>query len=360
MLKPISDTPPKQKLLGFSKDDCALFAKEHGLQAFRAKQLYDWLYAKAAFDFSAMTNLPLTLREQLGHHCEVGRVAPSAQSSSSDGTKKYLYDADQGRLIEAAYIPEPERATLCVSTQAGCKMGCLFCATGRQGFQGNLDAGAIVNQLLSLPERKTVTNLVYMGMGEPMDNIDAVLKSLSLFTDPDGIGISAHKITVSTIGIIPGMERFIAESQANLAISLHATNDLDRRALMPVQQVYPIADVLSVLKTADWSGTRRLSFEYIMFAGINDHEAKARELVKLVNGLSCRVNLIHYHGVPGNDLQGSSRQTMENFQNFLKEKGIVTTIRRSRGEDIQAACGLLSTRELLKRQPPVPTEISDW
>jgi 23S rRNA (adenine2503-C2)-methyltransferase len=264
---------------------------------------------------------------------------------SRDGTRKYLFRAGEGRFVEAAYIPEEDRATLCLSTQVGCKMACVFCATGRQGFQGHLDAGRILNQYLSLPEREKVTNVVYMGMGEPLDNLEAVLRSLAVLTAPGAVGMSPRKITVSTVGILPALRDFLDRSEVHLALSLHSPFPDERRGLMPVQGPNPAAELLALLRARDWSGQRRLSFEYIMFAGINDDEAHARELVRLLNGLRCRVNLIHWHAVPGAELQGSSREAMEAFQAVLKGKGLVTTIRRSRGLDIQAACGLLSTAE---------------
>jgi 23S rRNA (adenine2503-C2)-methyltransferase len=228
-------------------------------------------------------------------------------------------------------------------------MGCLFCATGRQGFQGQLSPGAVVNQLLSLPEREKITNIVYMGMGEPLDNPEGTFGSLELLTSPQAIGISSKRITVSTIGLPGPLQVYLEKFDSHLAISIHSPFDEERRSLMPVQRVHPIKDVIDLLKRYHFDDHRRLSFEYIMFAGVNDSLSHARELVRIVNGLNCRVNLIHYHSVPGNDLQGADRSVMEAFQNLLKEKGIMATIRKSRGEDIQAACGLLSTKALISR-----------
>jgi len=344
----------KTRLFGMNEQQIMELLTQFDEPKFRGQQILEWLYARNANSFGVMSNIAKSLQEKLATHTQIGREDFLSCSESPDGTKKYLYPAGTGRFIETAYIPDDERATLCLSTQAGCKMGCLFCATARQGFQGNLDAGRIVNQYASLPqaERGSITNLVYMGMGEPMDNIEAVLQSLAIFTHKHYMNLSAHRITVSTIGVLPGLERFVLESKANLAISLHSPYDEERRHLMPIQQVYPIADIIEFLAKTSWSGSRRLSFEYIMFQGVNDSLSHAKELVRLLNKLSCRVNLIHYHHVDGNTLTGSPYPVMEQFQLLLKEKGIMTTIRRSRGEDIQAACGLLSTREMLAIQTP--------
>lgn len=333
-------------LLGRTIDELQELARSLGQGAFRGAQVFDWLYAKACPDFEGMTNLPAAFRQALAAAHATGFAAPERVDCSSDGTKKYLFPAGPGRYVEAAYIPEEDRATLCLSTQVGCKMGCLFCATGRMGFRSQLDPGQIVNQYLSLPERGRVGNLVYMGMGEPFDNTEAVLASLELFTHPKGMAFSPRRITVSSVGLLPGLKEFLARSECHLAISLHSPYDEERRGLMPVQHVYPVAEVVEELKRHDWSGQRRLSFEYILFAGVNDSLDHARELVRLVNGLRCRVNLINYHSVPGAALQGSPPNAVEAFQNLLKEKGLVATLRRSRGLDIQAACGLLSTKAL--------------
>jgi 23S rRNA (adenine2503-C2)-methyltransferase len=268
--------------------------------------------------------------------------------ASVDGTKKYLYPAHKGLFIEAAYIPEKDRHTLCISSQIGCKMGCLFCMTGKQGFQGQLTAGEMVNQVLSLPESDQLTNVVYMGMGEPMDNIENVLKSLEIFTSDWGMGWSPRRINVSTIGVEPAMRRFIEESDAHLAISLHTPFNEERKKLMPIEQVYPIEEVISALKEYDFGRQRRISFEYIMFDGVNDTPAHIKGLTKLLNGIRCRINLIRFHPIPDSPLRGSSDEKMKWFSEQLSKKGLTTTIRRSRGEDIYAACGLLSTKNMIK------------
>lgn len=318
-----------------------------GQPAFRAAQVYGWLYNRKIESIADMSDLPANFRQALSENWEIGREVADKVDVSADGTKKYLFPAGPGKFIEAAYIPEEDRATLCLSTQVGCKMGCVFCATARQGFQGQVSAGRIVNQFLSLPERENITNIVYMGMGEPFDNPVEVLKSLKLFTDPKGIALGSKRITVSTVGLIPGMKDFLSQSDCHLAISIHSPFDEERRKLMPVQHVYPIKEVIETLKAYDWSGSRRLSFEYIMFDGVNDDEAHAKELVRLLNGLRCRVNLIHYHSIPHTQLRGSHDEKMDAFRDLLKAKGMICTVRRSRGMDIQAACGLLSTKTLV-------------
>jgi 23S rRNA (adenine2503-C2)-methyltransferase len=262
---------------------------------------------------------------------------------SQDGTKKYLFPTLSGHFIETVMIPETERATLCVSSQAGCRMGCRFCMTARQGFQANLTAGEIIAQFNRADECKQLTNAVYMGMGEPMDNLDEVLKSLAILTAPWGWAWSPRRITVSTIGVLPAMQRFLDESRCHVAVSLHNPFDAERQELMPMQKPWPLAEIMALLKRYDFSGQRRVSFEYILFAGVNDSPRHAHELVKLLRGLECRVNLIRFHSIPGSSLLPASEMQMEKFKNHLNGKGILTTNRVSRGQDILAACGLLST-----------------
>ena len=321
-----------------------------GLKPFAAKQITRWLYQKNITSIDDMTNLSLEAREKLKEGFVLGLEKPQRADVSVDGTKKYLYHIKGHQYVEAAYIPDSDRTTLCLSCQVGCKMACLFCMTGKQGFQYHLTTGEILNQLHSLPEKDTITNLVYMGMGEPLDNLGPVLDSLEILTAPWGYAMSSRRITLSTIGIIPSMIKFLDTTTVHLAISIHSPFEEERKSLMPVQQVYPITEVVNVLKTYDWSGQRRLSFEYICFNGINDTENHARALAKLLSGLKARVNLIYFHPIPDSPLKGSDRSRMENFQNILKDKGYTTTIRKSRGEDIFAACGLLSTKEKLKQE----------
>jgi 23S rRNA (adenine2503-C2)-methyltransferase len=333
-------------LFGNTLSDLQTFCKVHGLPNFTAKQICEWLYKKQISSVDEMTNLSLKTRELLKSHYSMGISEPINVQVSTDGTKKYLFSTQKNGAIEAVYMPSQERHTLCISSQMGCRMGCEFCATGKEGFQHNLTAGEILNQLRSILESTLITNIVYMGMGEPFDNIDEVLKSLQILTADWGYAWSPRRINVSTIGLIPEMERFINESECHLAISLHSPFDYERQKFMPIQNKYPISNVIKALKKYDWSGQRRLSFEYIMFDGINDKHAHLDELTKLLKGLFCRVNLIKFHRHPKSEFQPSSEELMTEFRDYLSVHGIICTIRQSRGEDILAACGMLSTNNL--------------
>ena len=339
----------KEALFGKTLEEISTIVKSVNLPSFAGKQITDWLYQKRVTSIEAMTNLPKKGREALAEKYEVGLIAPVKVDESVDGTKKYLFNTGNNQFIEAAYIPEIDRKTLCVSSQSGCKMGCLFCMTGKQGFQSNLTANEILNQMVSIPEGELVSNLVYMGMGEPMDNIEEVLKSLTILTAPWGFAWSPRRINVSTIGVVPAMRRFITESEAHLAISLHSPFNEERKRLMPIESVYPISDVVEALKEYDFGNQRRISFEYIMFKDVNDSDDHIKGLLRLLNGVKCRINLIHFHPIPDSPLRGSDFKRLEYFRDKLTEKGIMTTIRRSRGEDIFAACGMLSTKELVKK-----------
>jgi len=343
------DKPP---LLGKTLAELQDIVSNLGLPAFTARQVCEWLYRKQARAFEEMTNLSKPARRLLQDHYETGLTDFTGVQTSTDGTRKYLFPAGCSRFIETAYIPEKDRATLCVSSQVGCKMGCLFCMTGKQGFQGQLTAGDIVNQVCSLPEREALTNIVFMGMGEPFDNMDNVMRSLEILTAEWGFGMSPHRITVSTIGIIPAIRHFLANSQCHLAVSMHTPFHDERARLMPVENVYPIADVAALLRSYDWRGQRRISFEYILFKGINDSPRHVRELARLLGGLRCRMNLIRFHPIPGTPLECAEEKTIQAFREALVEKEIRTTVRASRGQDIFAACGLLSTKALVNAQAP--------
>ena len=340
----------KQPLFGLSLQKIKYVVASLALPSFTATQITDWLYKKHVSSIDEMTNLSKKARELLNEKFTVGLTAPSNVQTSTDGTKKYLYPTATEKFVEAAYIPDEDRATLFVSTQIGCKMGCLFCMTGKQGFQGNLTAGEIVNQIQSLPEFENLTNIVYMGMGEPLDNLQPVLDSLEILTASWGYAWSPKRITVSTIGVIPAMQTFLKQSNAHLAVSMHTPFDDERKRIMPIQSVYGISEVVSELRKWDFSHQRRVSFEYIMFKGVNDTPRHAREIVRLLEGIRCRINLIRFHPIPDTALEGTPYNDMVEFQNMLKARGMTVTIRASRGEDIYAACGMLSTKELVKRQ----------
>ena len=338
----------KENLFGRTLDQLGGIAEGVRLPPFAARQLADWIYAKDAVSFDVMTNIPRAARSLLAERFTIERRAPVRVSESSDGTKKYLFGAGDDRFVEAAWIPEERRSTLCLSVQVGCKMGCLFCMTGKQGFQAHLSSGEILDQYRSLPERDKVTNIVYMGMGEPMDNLENVLDSLDVLCGDYGFGLSPTRITVSTIGLLPAMRTYLSRTRCHLAVSLHSPFEEERRQLMPVENVHPLSEVLAELRASMVRGQRRVSFEYIMFEGVNDTPRHAHELARILDGIRCRVNLIPFHTIPGTPLTPSPRDVMERFQALVKEKGIITTIRQSRGQDIAAACGLLSTRELVR------------
>lgn len=335
----------KVNLLGQTLEQLQELCAAEGFPRFTAKQLCGWLYDKRVDSIDSMTNLSLAQRARLNEIACIGRETPVRCQVSRDGTKKYLFPVGDGQHIETVFIPDDDRATLCVSCQVGCKMGCRFCVTGQQGFHGSLSAGDILNQLFSIPEFEQLTNVVFMGMGEPMDNLDAVLAATRVLTAPWGLGWSPKRITVSTVGLIPALRRFLDESQCHLAVSLHNPVAAERGEMMPVERAYPLADVLALLRRYDWSGQRRLSFEYTMFRGLNDDTLHAQKLVEALRGLDCRVNLIRFHESPEAPYHTSTPTAIKAFQDYLNRHGIICTLRASRGQDIDAACGLLAGKE---------------
>jgi 23S rRNA (adenine2503-C2)-methyltransferase len=333
------------KTLGQLQDICT----ELSLPRFNAKQIARWLYVRRITDIAQMTDLSMAARTALASRYTLGLEPPIKESISQDGTKKYLFRAGADGYIEAAYIPDGERATLCVSSQVGCRMGCRFCATGRQGLQRSLSTAEILNQILSIPESERLTNLVFMGMGEPLDNIDNVMSALEIITASWGMAWSPTRITLSTAGVEKHLRRFLEQSKVHLAISLHNPFHDERKDIMPIENAYPIARIMDILREYDFSGQRRVSFEYIVMQGLNDSPAHIRELCRLLNGVKCRINLIRFHKIPDSPYFSPSNEKMIAFRDTLTAKGIQTTIRASRGEDIQAACGLLSTAEQQKQ-----------
>ena len=340
-------------LLGMAPDDIKTVAAEAGLPAFAAKQLLQWVYQKGVATIDEMTNLSKQARERLSERYEVGLVSPLAEQHSADGTAKYLFPTRDGHHVETVFIPDDDRGTVCVSCQVGCKMACRFCMTGRQGFQGQLTVTDILNQIYALPERDRLTNIVFMGQGEPLNNLDAVLAATQFLMADYGWAWSPRRITVSTSGLRKGLKRFLDESPCHLAISLHNPFPEERAALMPAEKSYPLAEQLELLREYDWTGQRRLSFEYIVFGGLNDSNRYARELARLLQGLECRVNLIRWHVLPEDDALAASSSMplaeadatrMAAFRDYLTHRGVRCTIRASRGQDIDAACGLLNTK----------------
>ena len=321
----------KAPLLGKTLDELTQIVLDLGMPKFTAGQIASWLYGRKVASIDEMTNLSVKNRERLKECYEVGATAPVHEMRSVDGTVKYLFRTPEGDYVESVYIPDADRATLCVSSQVGCKMNCKFCMTGKQGYTNSLTAAQILNQIYSIPERDTLTNVVFMGMGEPFDNLDEVLRALEILTASYGYAWSPKRITVSSVGLRKGLRRFLDESDCHLAISLHSP------------KAFSIVEIVDILRQYDFSKQRRLSFEYIVFKGVNDSLIYAKELVRLLRGLDCRMNLIRFHAIPNVDLEGADMETMLAFRDYLTQHGLFATIRASRGEDIFAACGMLST-----------------
>ena len=334
----------KKVLLGMTLDELKDAVKALGMPAFTGGQIAKWLYEKHVKSIDEMTNLSKANREKLAEHYEIGCAEAIDEQRSKDGTVKYLFPTRSGKFVESVFIPEENNhATLCVSSQVGCKMNCLFCQTGKQGFEGSLPASDILNQIYSLPEVDQLTNIVYMGQGEPMDNLDNVLRSTEILTAKYGWAWSPKRITVSSVGVKNKLKRFLDESQCQVAISMHSPLPEQRAQLMPAQKGMSIVKVVELLRNYDFSHQRRLTFEYIVFGGVNDSIDHAKAIIRLTRGLECHVNLIRFHQIPNVPLHGADEETMETFRDYLTSHGVFTTIRASRGQDIFAACGLLST-----------------
>ena len=335
----------KKPLLGMTLDGLRSVVSDLGLKTFAAGQIASWLYQKRVTDIESMTDLSKSARAALAAAYCVGREAPKAEMRSADGTAKYLFEGAGGRDVEAVCIPDRDRVTICVSSQAGCRMNCSFCMTGRQGFHGNLTAAAIINQILSVPESADLTNIVFMGMGEPTDNLGAVLDAIDILTAPWGLAWSPKRITVSSIGKFKELKTILDRTKVHIAISVHSPISEQRESLMPVERAYPVREVFSLLRGYDFAHQRRLSVEYIMWRGVNDSMRHADMLARLIKGTSARVNLIRFHAIPGSDLQPCSSKVMEAFRDRLNDLGVTAAIRASRGEDIMAACGMLAGKK---------------
>lgn len=344
----------KSSLIGMTLHELEDVVKQGGMPRFVAKQLADWLYAKRVTSFDQMANISKKNQAWLAENYEIGRSKPVKASKSQDGTVKYLFDVGNSNRVESVMIPDKDRATLCVSSQCGCKMNCYFCATGKLGFKSNLSSAQIMNQILSMPIRQNktggseegeLTNIVFMGMGEPLDNFPEVLKAIEILTAQWGMGWSPKRITVSTVGKLPQLKDLLEKTNVHVAVSLHTADIAERESMMPAQKAFPIQSVIKLLQSFDFSAQRRLSFEYIMWRGVNDDVAHANMLIKLIGGLDCRVNLIRFHKIPGVDLHPASDDRMQMFRKILNDHGITATIRASRGEDIDAACGMLAAKK---------------
>ena len=335
----------RYQLYGASLEELKGICGMLGLPRFAHKQIAKWLYSRFVTDIDAMTDLSKAARQTLKEHCDLGLSTPLKVSESADGTKKYLFRTLQGEYIESALIPDGERMTLCVSSQAGCKMGCKFCATGRMGFRHHLSSTEIINQIISIPERDKLTNLVFMGMGEPLDNIDNLMRTLTILTSEWGLAWSPTRITVSTAGVARTLPRLLDESKVHIAVSLHNPFPEERKEIMPIENSYSIKEVCDILRRYDFTHQRRVSFEYIVLEGMNCSMRHIKELSRLLDGIKCRINLIRFHKIPDSPFYSPELEKIIEFRDTLTKRGIQTTLRASRGEDIEAACGLLSTAE---------------
>ena len=338
-------TMTKPKLYGATLEQLHALCEQLELPRFAHKQIAKWLYSRFVNDIEAMTDLSKVARQRLAEHCDLGLSAPLKVSVSSDGTKKYLFRTFEGEYIESALIPDGERMTLCVSSQAGCRMGCKFCATGRMGFRHQLSSTEIINQIVSIPERDKLTNLVFMGMGEPLDNIDNLLTTLDILTSEWGMAWSPTRITVSTAGVAKSLPRLLDEQKVHIAVSLHNPFPEERKEIMPIENAYSIRQVCDILRRYDFTHQRRVSFEYIVLEGMNCSPHHIKELSRLLDGIKCRINLIRFHKIPDSPFFSPPLEKIIEFRDTLTKRGIQTTLRASRGEDIEAACGLLSTAE---------------
>ena len=332
----------REQLLGKTPEELKEVALKVGLPAFTGKQIAGWLYGRKARSIDEMTNISKVGRERLKEEYSLGVTLPSTCQVSSDGTKKYLFPLGEGNAVEAVMIPDEDRRTLCVSSQAGCRMGCRFCMTGRQGFHGNLTVADILSQFVAIDESPDLTNAVFMGMGEPLDNFGNVMKAIEALTADWGFGWSPERITLSTIGVLPNLRKYFDSTRCHLAVSLHNPFPDERAEMMPVQKAWPVREVIDMIREYDFTGQRRVSFEYTMFAGLNDDKRHADALIRLLRGLECRVNLIRFHKIPDAPFETTPQIIMERFRDRLSNHGITCTIRASRGEDILAACGMLA------------------
>jgi 23S rRNA (adenine2503-C2)-methyltransferase len=351
----LAPTPdPRVNLIGMDLAGLGALIKDMGEPAFRAKQLYRWIYARGATEFAAMTDLSKTFRARLEDRCRIDRPAVSLEQRSEDGTRKWLLRYEDGNEAETVFIPETDRGTLCVSSQVGCSLTCTFCHTGTQKLVRNLTPGDIVGQVMlardalddwgAAEERRRLSNIVLMGMGEPLYNTDNVIAAMRLVGDGDGIALGRRRITLSTSGVVPDIKRVGEELGLSLAISLHAVTDELRNQIVPINRKYPIAELIAAVR--DYPGltnARRVTWEYVMLKGVNDSDADARELARLVEGIPSKVNLIPFNPWPGSDYECSDPARIERFSTILHKAGLIGTIRKTRGQDILAACGQLKS-----------------
>ncbi len=341
------DSPDARRPVeGLSHGELGAWLHARGAPAYRTGQIRRWLYRRCAASFEEMTDLPGELRQALSRDFVVGSLVARQRQRSADGSVKYLFRLRDGAVVETVRIPEPDRVTLCVSTQAGCGLGCVFCATGRMGLKRNLTRAEIVGQVLEVqrgcPEGACISNLVFMGMGEPLANYEATCGALDAITDAgSGMGISPRRITVSTAGLVPQMRRLMAETRVNLAVSLHSVRDEVRSTLMPINRKYPVSELLECCRSLPVPRRKRITFEYLLMDGVNDGAADAAELAERIRGIRCKVNLIPFNPHDGSRYRRPPDRVVQRFAETLRAQRVQAHVRRPRGEDIQAACGQL-------------------
>jgi 23S rRNA (adenine2503-C2)-methyltransferase len=332
-----------RKLCGTTLDELQRYLVQEGHNIEHASRILISLYRKQIGNTGDIPNVPAALKKSLSEDFVTGIYQPVKVENSIDGTRKFLFRNEEGLEFETVYLPEQKRTTVCISTQAGCRMGCPFCVTGNYGFNGNLSAADMINQVISLPDAEKINHVVFMGMGEPMDNIDEVLQACKILTSDWGLAMGSGNITVSTVGLIPGIVKYMAETDCNLTISLHSPFTEERKMMIPAENRYPFREILQILRSYPVKKKRRLSVAYIMIKDMNDTDAHIHEIINLLKGTSIRVNLLPFHTRNDEGASSSSALRMQYFKHNLITSGISASVRRSRGEDISAACGLLAS-----------------
>jgi len=330
-------------LCGLDAEEISELIKAGGFTHAHAVIVAGLLYKKGSSALEKSTRIPKRLKNYLSEVSQTGISLPVRSEGSADGTIKYLFESPDGKKFESVFIPDEKRKTVCVSTQSGCRMGCPFCVTGRYGFHGNLSAGDIVSQVISLQNNGKITHVVFMGMGEPMDNMDNVLKACRILTAEWGMAISPVNITVSSVGITPAIKEYLEKSDCNLALSLYSPFHEERQIVIPAENAYPVKEIINMMAHFPLKKKRRMTIAYVMISGINDTDRHLEELIKITGGTQIRINLLPFHPVPGDDRRSSSDERLQFFKHNLVMAGISASVRKSRGTDISAACGLLAS-----------------
>ncbi len=339
-------------LKGMSEEEIIGFCLEAGEPAYRGRQIFSWIYAKGETDLARMSDLPRAFREELARRARIGWLEPEKIEKGADGTEKFLWRLGDGNCIESVRVPMPlpdgkTRWSLCISTQVGCAMGCAFCLTAKMGFVRQLSAGEIVEQFLAarrlLPEGERYHNVVFMGMGEPLDNLEASVAAVRLLTHPKGVGMSPRRLTLSTVGIAPKLEEFVREVPGvGVAVSLHAADDATRGKIVPPNRKWPLSEILKTCRNLPLSERQRITFEYVLLSGVNDSSEDARKLVGLLRGIRCKVNLLPWNPFPGVSFERPADSRVDEFRRILTQSGLDAFVRQSKGLDIRAACGQLA------------------